>query len=76
MYITSLEQGQRYAVVVKIRTPGERYPVAMEYQADANSAAADISDGEGYISLGGYRWTNTEDSYQCNVCLKAYTKNR
>ena len=72
----SLGQGQRYAVVVKIRTPGERYPVAMEYQADANSAAADISDGEGYISLGGYRWTNTEDSYQCNVCLKAYTKNR
>lgn len=69
-----LEQGQRFAVTVKIRTPDSRYPVAAEYQADEDSSNVTIGDGEGYLSTDGVFWKNTEESYGCNVCLKAYTR--
>ncbi|MDO5426079.1 MAG: lectin like domain-containing protein [Eubacteriales bacterium] len=68
-----LTAGQPFAVIVKIRTPDTLYPVAAEYQADENTAGVIISDGEGYISQTGYVWTRAEESYGCNVCLKAYT---
>lgn len=65
--------GQKFAMVIKIKTPGESYPVATEYQADENTRYVDLSDGMGYISLEGYHWTNTEEIYGCNLCLKVYT---
>lgn len=71
----SLEKGQRFAVIVEICTPGSDYPVAAEYQADENSSNVTIEDGEGYLSTNGFSWENTEESYGCNVCLKAYTVN-
>lgn len=70
----SLEEGQRFALVVKLYTPDEKYPVAAEYQADENSRNVTIEDGEGYISTNGIAWRNTEEGYGCNVCLKAYTQ--
>ena len=69
----NLNAGQRFAVVVKIRTPGSQYPVAAEYQADENSRNVTIADGEGYLSANGISWQNAEEGYACNVCLKAYT---
>lgn len=68
----SISPGQRFAVMVKIRTPKETYPVAAEYRADEYTKNVEISDGEGYISPNGYNWTNTESEYECNLCLKAY----
>lgn len=65
--------GQKFAMIVKIKTPGEAYPVATEYQADENTSQVDISDGTGYISLDGRRWTRTEEAYECNLCLKVFT---
>ena len=56
-----LDDNERYAVVVKIKTPG---------------ASFDISDGEGYISLYGEMWHRAETSEKCNVCLKAFTNKR
>ena len=64
---------ERYAVVVKIRTPGAVHPIAIEYNADERSDSFDISDGEGYISLYGEMWHRAETSEKCNVCLKAFT---
>jgi len=72
----ALTKGEKFAVIVKLTTPGEDYPVAAEYRADEYTQTADVSDGEGYISAGGYQWSRTEDSYGCNVCLKAYTSKR
>ena len=68
-----IPKGQKFAVVVKIKTPGEEYPVAMEYRADAATQRVILDDGEGYISPDGYRWTEVEETYGGNVCLKAYT---
>ena len=68
-------EGTRFAVVVKIKTPGNEYPVAVESIAGQKFAHhVDISDGEGYISASMSEWKNTEQHYQSNVCLKVYTK--
>jgi hypothetical protein len=68
-----LSGGQSFAVLVKIHTPESLYPVATEYVADDNSRNVVVDDGEGYLSPNGLTWKNTEDNYDCNVCLKAYT---
>ena len=71
-----LEDHERYAVVVNIKTPGAVHPIAIEYNADERTASFDISDGEGYISLYGEMWHRAESSEKCNVCLKAFTNKR
>lgn len=71
-----LKDGQRFAVIVKLTTPGAVHPVAIEYQADDGKASVDISDGEGYISLYGDTWDHVEAEQKCNICLKAYTVDR
>lgn len=71
-----LKLGERFAVVVKIKTPGSERPIAIEYAADEGTKDVDISDGEGYISLHGRSWENTESTQGCNICLKAFTKIR
>lgn len=68
-----MEKGKTYAVVVKVHTPDDAYPVATEYPADEATAEVDLSDGDGYISHNGARWTGTEIDYGCNVCMKLYT---
>lgn len=68
-----LSDNSKYAVVVKISTPGAVHPIAIEYNADERTANFDISDGEGYISLYGELWHSAEDTQNCNVCLKAFT---
>lgn len=72
----ALEAGERFAVIVKLTTPGSVHPMAIEYQADDAVKTVDISDGEGYISFGGKVWESTEKQYKCNLCLKAYTVDR
>lgn len=71
-----LLQGQKYAIIVRLLTPNSTRPVAVEFVNDEATATVDISDGEGYVSLKGSTWENTENSYLCNVCLKAYTNKK
>lgn len=71
-----LEDGEEFAVIVKITTPGSVHPVAIEYDAQDNKAKVDLTDGEGYISLKGTVWERSEEKQNCNVCLKAYTSDR
>ncbi|MBR6171979.1 MAG: hypothetical protein IKQ49_02260 [Eubacterium sp.] len=70
-----LTKGQKFAVVIEAITKGSTNPIAVEYVADERSKYADISDGEGYISLYGEVWNRVEDK-GCNLCLKVFTKNR
>ena len=72
----SIAEGERFAVMVKINTPGSDYPVAMEYRADDQTANVNLEDGCGYVSVDGYRWSRIEEEYGGNICLKAYTDNR
>lgn len=68
-----LEAGERFALILETRTPGAVHPIAVEYRADYATYMADVSDGEGYISLNGSKWEPMEERYQCNLCLKGYT---
>jgi len=70
-----LEKGMRFAVVVKLTTPGVGYPAAVE-KVTENAKNADISDGEGYLSTNGFLFRSTEENSACNVCLKVYTNLR
>lgn len=78
-YTVKLEQpqrlpsGQRFAVVILLKTPGAVHPMAIEYAAEGMTRKPDLSDGEGYISQDGERWESAEEVYACNLCLKAYT---
>lgn len=72
--IVQVESGQKFAVMVKIKTPNAKKPVAVEYVSDHFTETVDITDGEGYVSADGKEWVNTEQSYACNICLKCYTR--
>lgn len=71
-----VDKGERFAVILMIRTPDSKHPLAIEYQADSNTANVDITDGEGYISASGVRWERVEETQSCNLCIKAYTQER
>ena len=71
-----LEDKERFAVIVRMVTPGAVHPAAIEYRSDENKANVDTTDGEGYISLHGDSWENVEQTQNCNICLKAYTFSR
>lgn len=71
-----LSQGERYGVIVYVRTPGEQRPIAVEYSSEKDGVEVDLSDGEGYISLRGSIWQSAEETQNCNVCLKVYTNRR
>lgn len=69
----NVEMGKKFAVIVKITTPGSVHPVAVEYAADEATQNVDLTDGEGYISMYGTEWSNVEAEQNCNVCMKVYT---
>ncbi len=69
-----LSGGERFAVIVKIYTPGESNPVAAEYRADDFTQNVTTEDKESYISRSGNRWENTQEMFEANVCLKVYTR--
>lgn len=69
-----LSDHSKYAVIVKIKTPGAVHPIAIEYNVDERTENFDITDGEGYISLYGELWHSAEATQNCNVCLKAFTR--
>lgn len=68
-----LAAGEKFAVIVYIRTPGEARPIAVEYNSEEEKVTPDLTDGEGYISLKGSAWQSTEEKQECNLCLKVYT---
>lgn len=68
-----LKAGERFAVVLRLKTPEAVHPMAIEYAADEATSRVDLTDGEGYISVDGKRWEHVEEAFSCNLCLKAYT---
>lgn len=65
--------GQEYAIVIKIKTPGAVHPIAAEYYVKGKAEDVYLEDGNGYISSNGIGWSDVEDEYNCNVCMKVYT---
>ncbi len=71
-----LEPGEQYAVVLYLDTPEAVHPMAIEYAADEATKDVDLTDGQGYISAAGGRWDRVEETSSCNLCIKAYTKEK
>ncbi len=68
-----VEEGERFAVIIRLSTPDAVHPIAVEYDAGDGKCRADLTDGEGYISFEGMRWERVEEKQNCNICLKAYS---
>ena len=72
-----LEAGERFAVIVEINTPGSLHPVAVEMDSgEGRTGAIDLTGKESYISADGRYWENAQEDSSCNICLKAFTKDR
>ncbi|NLL93358.1 MAG: cell surface protein [Clostridiales bacterium] len=71
-----LAPGEKFAIVMYISTPNSTRPVAVEIATDYKTQSVDITDGEGYISYTGRIWKNVEEEYNCNLCLKGFTKQK
>lgn len=71
-----VKAGERFAVILHVNTPGAVHPLAIEYQADDATRNVCLTDGEGYISARGIAWESSEETYRCNICLKAYTRKK
>ena len=68
----SVSRGEKFSVMVKLTTPGYRYPVAIEYPYQGFSSKASAHSGESYVSSTGTLWTDISTVYtNTNVCLKA-----
>ena len=65
--------GGRFAVIIKLHTPGAVHPMAIEYDSGDGRCLVDVTDGEGYLSADGDVWERVETQQDCNLCLKAYT---
>mgnify|MGYP000996311195 CR=1 FL=1 len=72
----SLDAGERYAIVLHMITPGSVHPMAIEYATDEATANVILDDGESYISTNGARWDSVDTVEECNLCIKAFSKNR
>lgn len=72
----SLETGERFAIIIFIRTPGAVHPMAVECVGGALTEEIDLDDGEGYISIRGSQWQRVEEQAQSNLCIKGYTSLR
>ncbi len=72
----NLKPGERFAAVMRLKTPGTVHPIAIEYDAGDGKSRIELNDGEGYISLEGKYWERTEEKQNCNICLKVYTSFR
>ncbi len=68
----ALTTGQKFAVIVKLTTPGYNYPAAVEYAYTNYSDSATANPGESYLSGDGASWEDiTGWKASANVCLKA-----
>ncbi len=69
-----LNEGERFAVVVKFTTPGYEYPVPVEMPVSGYSSGASAGAGESYGSLDGVGWFDVlQMSPDLNVCIRAFT---
>lgn len=72
-----VKAGERFAIVVHLTTPGSEHPLAIEFRGKQDFYKnVDLSDGEGYISVNGRKFTDVKDVKNCNLCIKAFSNSR
>lgn len=76
-YPVNVKKGEKYAVLLYIKTPGAVLPMAVEYDSGSYFMKdVDLDDGEGYISHNGRTFVNVKDKMDCNLCIKAFSKDK
>ena len=73
----ALSLGQKFSVVVKLKTANYKYPLPIEYPWTDYSSKAKAQAGESFISSDGKTWDDLHTSWSgnyanSNVCLKAF----
>jgi C1A family cysteine protease len=70
-----ITNGQQFVVAIKMTSPGDSHPIAVEYPVAGHSSAAAAQAGQSYVSSTGSSWTDLTTQYtNANVCLKAYVQ--
>ncbi len=68
-----IPKGETFSIVIKITTPGYKFPLAVEYAYAGYSSKATANAGESFGSLNGTEWQDlTMFEPTCNICIKAY----
>jgi hypothetical protein len=67
--------GRQFVIAVKLVSPGETHPMAVELPARTWMAGATAKSGQSYLSWNGTRWTDTTALRSgMNVCIKAFAE--
>ena len=70
-----VSQGRRFVVAVKLYSPGDSHPLAMERPARTWMRQAAAARGQSFISRNGTTWTDvTRVRANSSVCLKAFAE--
>ena len=69
----SVDSGESFAIVVCMTTPDYERPIAIEYKSSDITKDVNLEDGQGFVSYDGTNWSSSEQEYECNICLKAFT---
>jgi C1A family cysteine protease/uncharacterized protein YjdB len=73
----ALVAGQKFAVVIKFRTPGTNDSVPVESRFENYSSAVTANPGESFTSnTGTGGWYDTSKKNLSNVCIKVFTQSR
>lgn len=72
-----LRLGQRFSVVIGLRTDGDDYPIPLEHPVGDSTAVFEAAPGQGFISPDGKEWTDLTAADGANYaltspCLKAF----
>lgn len=71
---TFIPKGSKFAVIVRMKTPGYRYSIPIERPIKGFSSKVESNPGESFVSKDGQKWTDlTNQIKNANVSLKAFT---
>jgi len=72
-HAVDVSAGNRFAVAVRLVTPGTEYPLAVEYYLSDYSSGATAESGQSFVKTDDSTWMDLTDwNASANVCLKAY----
>jgi C1A family cysteine protease len=67
--------GRPFVVAIRLDSPGEGHPLAIEYPRTAWMSGATAGSGQSFMSRNGTTWTDLTSLYRrSNVCLKAFAQ--
>jgi len=64
--------GKNFSIMLRLKTPGYNYPMAIEAPHSGFSSRAYAIPGQSYVSSDGHKWYDLTKDEKANVCLKAF----